>query len=137
MTSTFWDQPSFSFLRILRLFAATQFPLPCSLHIKRRSEAGFSREKAQDTQKRTEPCTPNLFAAESIGRSVGMTSAFWDQSSFSFLRILRLFAATQFPLLLRASTQSAAAKPVLAAKKRKIRRKEGDPARPISLQRSP
>ena len=70
MTSAFWDQSLFSFLRILRLFAATQFPLPCSLHTKRRSEAGFSREKAQDTHKRMEPCTANLFAAESLGRSL-------------------------------------------------------------------
>ena len=97
MTSAFWDPSSFSFLRILCLLAATQLPLSCSLHTERRNETGFSRQKAQDTQKRGEPCTANLFPSKSVGRSVGMTSTFWDPSPFSFLRILCLFAAKAGP----------------------------------------
>ena len=88
-----WDYSSFSFLRILRLFAATQFPLLGCSHTRSNSEAGFSREKAQDTQKRRGPSTATSLQLSSSAAAIGNDRKAWDQPSFSFLRILRLFAA--------------------------------------------
>ena len=103
---------------------ATEASGPKTKKGTKKGRNGFSRKKAQDTQKKWDPAWPTSLQRSPSAGAIGNVRRPWNYSSFSFLHILRLFAATQFPLLGCSHTGRTAA-PILAAKKRRSRKKDG------------